>query len=475
MKVETVAIIGAGPAGLTAACKLSRRGIKVTVYEAGDSVGGMARTISLWGQMLDLGPHRFFSRDPRVNELWLEAVGRDYSIVNRLTRVYYRNTFFDYPLRVGSALRGLGFVEAIRCILSLIKARVLPERDESTFETWVSNRFGSRLFGIFFRSYSEKLWGISCKELDADFARQRIRKLSLFEAVKSAVIGNRETRHKTLEDEFAYPHFGAGLAYERLAQDITEHGGKIHLNTSVKAVRPPQAPDGKPVVEFDTGAELVFDHVVSTMPISILVDRMGAPDDIRQHARALKFRNTILIYLKVEGPSPFPDQWIYVHSSNLQMGRVTNFQNWVPGITNGQKDTILCLEYWCYDRDEIWARDEVSLVNLATEEIYKTTLVPAGSVKAGKVVRVPKCYPVYATGYRTHLAPIEQYLSAQHGLSVIGRYGAFKYNNQDHSILMGLLAAENIADGAHHNLWAINSDYEYHESSRITSTGLSRA
>lgn len=473
MKVKTVAIIGAGPAGLTAAFKLSRRGMKVTVYEAGNGVGGMAKTISLWGQRVDLGPHRFFSGDRRVNELWLEAVGKDYSIVSRLTRVYYRKTFFDYPLTVGNALRGLGFVEAIRCILSYMKARLLPERDESTFESWVSNRFGKRLFSIFFKSYSEKLWGISCKELDADFAKQRVKKLSLFEAVKSAVMGNRGTRHKTLQDEFAYPHFGAGLVYERLAEDITKHGGEINLNTRVKAVRPPQVPGGKPVLELEEGGQLTFDHVVSTMPISVLVERMGASEAIRQHARALKFRNTILVYLRIEGPSPFPDQWIYVHAPDLQTGRITNFRNWVPGITKGQKDAILCLEYWCYDQDEIWVRDELSLVKLATDEVYKTSLVPAGSVKAGKVVRVPNCYPVYATGYRAHLAPIEQYLSAQDGLSVIGRYGAFKYNNQDHSILMGLLAAENIADGKQHNLWAINTDYEYHESSRITSTGLS--
>ena len=274
MKVETVAVIGAGPAGLAAACMLARRGIEVTVYEAGDTVGGMAKTISLWGQLVDLGPHRFFSTDPRVNALWLDGVGQDYSIVSRLTRIYYRKTFFDYPLKASSALRGLGFLETILCILSFIKAKLLPARDEATFESWVSNRFGKRLFRIFFKSYSEKLWGISCKELDADFAAQRIKKLSLFEAVKSAFIGNRDTAHKTLQDEFAYPHFGAGLVYERWAQDIIKHGGNINFNTSVKAVRPSQAAGGKPILEFHDGRELVFDHVVSTMPITILVDFM---------------------------------------------------------------------------------------------------------------------------------------------------------------------------------------------------------
>ena len=474
MKVETVAVIGAGPAGLTAGYKLARKGIKVKVYEAGESVGGMAKTIPLWGQLVDLGSHRFFSSDPRVNELWLEAVDRDYSMVSRLSRIYYRGTFFDYPLKAGNALRGLGFLEAARCIVSFMKAKLLPQSDESTFESWVSNRFGERLFSIFFKSYSEKLWGISCKELDSDFAAQRIKKLSLFEAMKSALPGNRGTKHKTLVDEFAYPHRGTGAVYERLAREVASLGGEVILNTAVRSVRPALGPGGNAMLELADGTELAFDHIVSTMPISVLVERMGAPDHIREHARALKFRNTILVYLQVEGASPFPDQWIYVHSAELQTGRITNFRNWVPGITGEQPDTILCLEYWCYDLDDIWARDETLLVKLATEELYKTSLVPAGSVKAGKVVRVPKCYPVYATGYREHLAPIEQYLSGQHGLSVIGRYGAFKYNNQDHSILMGLLAAENVADGASHNLWAINTDYEYQESSKITATGLSR-
>jgi protoporphyrinogen oxidase len=217
---------------------------------------------------------------------------------------------------------------------------------------------------------------------------------------------------------------------------------------------------------------MTFDHIISSMPITHLVDRMGAPVEIQTHAKGLKFRNTILVYLQVSANSPFPDQWIYVHSAELQTGRITNFKNWVPSIVNGQSKTILCLEYWCYDYDAIWKMDDQSLIKLATKEIYQTTLVAKDSVLNGKVIRVPKCYPVYATGYRSHLDPVEEYLSAQKGLSVIGRYGAFKYNNQDHSILMGLLAAENIVLNAKHNLWDINTDYEYQESCRITATGL---
>ncbi|MBA3027986.1 MAG: FAD-dependent oxidoreductase [Desulfobacteraceae bacterium] len=473
MTIKTVAIVGGGPAGLTAAYQLALKGIQVKVFEASDNVGGMARTIPLWGQMVDYGSHRFFSNDPRVNRVWLDVIGKDYSMVNRLSRIYYRKTFFDYPLKAFNALKGLGMLEATYCVLSYLKAKVLPEKDESTFEAWVSNRFGYRLFTIFFKSYSEKLWGISCKELDAEFAAQRIKKLSLFEAIKSAVFGSGGSKHKTLVDEFAYPHLGTGAVYEKMSKKICLLGGEIALNTPVESVHP--APEGgDPCLRLHDGTSQSFDHIISSMPITTLVERMGAPDDVLAHAQALIFRNTILVFLQVEGESPFPDQWIYVHSPDLSTGRITNFRNWVPTINQGRKDTIICLEYWCYEDDDVWTRGQEALIEMATQEAYKTSLIPVGSVKAGKVVRVPKCYPVYSTGYREHLEPVEQYLAKQQKISVIGRYGAFKYNNQDHSILMGLLAAENIADGKNHNLWEINTDYEYQESGKNPVTGLSK-
>jgi len=469
---KRIAIIGAGPAGLTAAYILTKDGYPVDLFEASDTVGGMAKTISMWGQLVDLGPHRFFSSDPRVNRIWLDVLGQDYSMVSRLTRIYYKKTFFDYPLRAINALFGLGVIQSSICVLSYIYAKVFPVKDESTFESWVTNRFGKRLFTIFFKSYSEKLWGISCKELDADFAAQRIKKLSLYEAIKSAIFKSKTKKHKTLVDEFAYPHGGAGSIYNLMAKKIVEHGGQIHLNTPVQSVHP--SIDGSaPILKLGGGKDLSFDHIISSMPITHLVDRIGAPSFIQDHAKALQFRNTILVYLQVDSTSPFPDQWIYIHSAELKTGRITNFKNWVPSITQGHKETILCLEYWCYDNDDMWEMDNDTLISLATKEIYKTALIAKNTVLAGEVIRVPKCYPVYATGYRIHLEPVEKYLSNQVGLSVIGRYGAFKYNNQDHSILMGLLAAKNITQGEQNNLWDINTDYEYQESCRITATGLS--
>jgi len=474
--MKKIGIVGAGPAGLTAAYKLAQAGHDVMLFEASGKVGGMAKSIELWGQIVDLGPHRFFSNDSRVNSFWLDVIGNDYSMVSRLTRIYYQNTFFNYPLKAFNALKGLGLVEAALCILSYGKARASPHEDESTFESWVSNRFGKRLFHIFFKSYSEKLWGIACTDLDADFASQRIKKLSLYEAIKSALFGG-GAKHKTLVDEFAYPNKGAGELYIKMAERLESFGGKIFLKAPVRSITPSSCSLEGSLIEVILEDDTVykFDHVISSMPITQLVEHLDAPIEIKNHAKRLKFRNTLLVFLKVNSAKNlFSDQWIYVHSPDLDVGRITNFKNWVPSINQGKAETILCLEYWCYDDDDIWNDKSERVIAKAISEAYKTGLIPNGSIADGEVVKVPKCYPVYQAGYRNNLEPIEKFLSTKSGLSVIGRYGAFKYNNQDHSILMGLLAAENILNDVGHNLWDINTDYEYQESSKITATGLAK-
>lgn len=470
-----VAVVGAGPAGLTAAYELSKRGVRVDVFEADAQVGGMAKTISLWGQPVDLGPHRFFSSDPRVNRLWLEVIESDYEMISRLTRIYYKRTFFYYPLRPVNALRGLGLAEALRCIQAYCRIKIRPSADIATFEDWVVSRFGRRLFEIFFKSYSEKLWGIGCDELDSEFATQRIRKFSLSEAIKSAFGWTGDSRHKTLADEFAYPHGGAGVVYERMAERVRDLGGTIHLQRRVKAIHPAQDRGDAVVVELEDGEMKRYDHAVSTMPINRLVEQLDAPEEVKQHAGCLRFRNTILVYLRVLASDLFPDQWIYVHSEEMRAGRITNFRNWSTRAASESPDTILCLEYWCYDEDPIWTEDDASLVAMARRELAMTGLSPDRLVSEGHVVRVPKCYPVYSRGYKENLKPVEAFLTGLNGITAIGRYGSFKYNNQDHSILMGLLAADNIAGGSRHDLWAVNTDYEYQEASRITATGLQMA
>ena len=469
-----VAVIGAGPAGMTAAYQLSKDGTEVDVFEASDAVGGLARTIERWGQKVDVGPHRFFSNDARVNRLWLEVIGRDYRMIDRLTRIYYRKRFFDYPLRAANALWNMGLFSAARCLASYCKEKVLPSfrpEDNQTFESWVVSRFGRRLFQMFFQSYSEKLWGIPCDELDADFAAQRIKKFSMGEAIKSA-LGLGKNKHKTLVDQFAYPLEGTGLVYERMADYVRKNGGRIHLHSPVHRL----LHDNRRIygIEFPDGTQESFDHVISTMPLTLMVKGL---DDLPSHVESaidqLRFRNTLLIYLHVDGADLFPDQWLYVHSPDLLVGRVTNFRNWVPELYGDAKTSILALEYWANDDDALWHEDDAGLIARAEREIRTTGLIGKAAVLDGNVFRIRRCYPVYARGYKESLRPVVDYLNSFTGLTVIGRYGAFKYNNQDHSILMGILAAENISEGRQHDLWAINTDYDsYQESSTITATGL---
>ena len=473
MEKKNVAIIGAGPAGITAAYELAKKGHTVEVFEAGSEVGGLSKTIDLWDQRVDLGPHRFFSNDTKVNKVWLEVVGKDYKMVDRLTRIYYKKKFYYYPLKPFDALKKLGIATAFMCVMSYMKERIVPTQKDGSFETWVVGRFGRRLYSIFFKTYSEKLWGISCKELDEDFAAQRIKKLSLFNAVWNAMFPGKKNKHKTLVDQFAFPLDGTGMVYERMKTKIEEFGGKVHLKTPVKKVNCKAAKVDS--LELVSGQTKTFDHIISSMPITHLINNMDeVPEEVIKANSELKFRNTILVYLKIEGQDVFPDNWLYVHANDLKMGRITNFCNWVPEINNGQKSTIVVAEYWAYDQDEIWNKSSEDLIELGKSELRKTGLIKNLKISDGHVVMIPKCYPVYGTGYKIPLKKVEEHLSSIDGLSVIGRYGAFKYNNQDHSILMGILAAENIGDGASNNLWEINTDYEdYQETSTITESGLS--
>ncbi len=454
-----VAVIGAGPAGLTVAHELVRRGHQVAVFEAAPQVGGLARTFNLWGTMVDLGPHRFFSGDSRVNRLWHELVGADFRMVERQTRIFYRGGFFDYPLRPMNVLARLGGLESARCMLSYGRQVVVNRLDSAvpeSFEDWVVAAFGRRLFEVFFRAYSEKLWGIPCGELDVDFAAQRIQRFSLARACWSA-LGLEKIIHKTLVHRFPHPLQGAGIVYERMAERIRQGGGMIHLGCPVAGL----SPDGSGLRLAD-GTTPAFDHVVSTMPLTLLCRSLpGLPERLHEALDQLTYRNTILIYLKVAGADLFPDQWLYVQSPEVRLGRVTNFRNWPNGQTTADGHSILALEYWDDEGGDLWKSPDEELIRLASGELGQLGLLRGAAVADAVVVRVPKCYPVYRKGYRTWLDLIVQHLKTAHPrLTVIGRYGAFKYNNQDHSILMGILAAENIAGEAAHDLWEVNTDYE---------------
>jgi protoporphyrinogen oxidase len=469
---KRIAIIGAGPAGLTAAYCLSKQGQQVDIYEASGAAGGMCKTLELWGQLVDLGPHRFFSQDKKINELWLEVVGNDYKLVDRLTRIYYKGKFFQYPLKATDALKKLGAVEVVRSMQSYFRTRVSPPHNDNSFEYWVTSRFGKRLFEIFFKSYSEKLWGIPCNELDADFAAQRIKKFSLSEAVKHAFTRTRN-KHNTLVSKFAYPVKGTGMVYNKMQNAILAKGSSIFFDTPVRSV----SQDENGVVNglFTMNGQFhPYDLVLSSMPLTLMVKQLpAAPEEVKEAANDLKFRNTILVYLHIEGTHLFPDNWLYVQEPDVKMGRITNFSNWVPDINRGSSNTILALEYWCYNEDDIWSATDKTLTALATKEIKKTGLLQDHQILDSYIHRISRCYPVYHKGYKEALLPIIGYLKQVPNLYCIGRYGAFKYNNQDHSILMGILAADNILNNAGHDLWNVNTDYEnYQEMSVISETGL---
>ena len=466
-----MAIIGAGPAGLTAAFVLARGGVAADVFEASPHLGGMCRSIDLWGHTVDLGPHRFFSQERAVNALWLDVVGRDYEMVSRLSRIFYRGRLFRYPLDVANVVSNLGPLEIARCGLDYARQRARPRRHVETFEDWVTSRFGRRLYEIFFKTYSEKLWGISCRDLSADFAAQRIKQLDLVEVARNALLGGRRNKHRTLVDEFAYPLGGTGAVYEKMARRSLELGARIHRGAPIKKVMVERGRVAGLVLA--SGESRPFDVVVSSMPLTAMVRGLDeVPPAVYDAAGRLEFRNTILCYLEVRGAGHFPDNWVYVHSPSLECGRLTNFANWTRAPRADAPTTVLCLEYWANPDDPIWQADDAHIIALGRREIAATGLVPNATITNGHVERIARSYPVYRTGYAEHVATIRKHLETIDGLHAIGRYGAFKYNNQDHSILMGLRVAESILTGRPANLWDINSDDRYQEGAVITSTGL---
>ena len=457
----TVGIIGAGPAGITAAHELTRRGVAVAVFEAGPHVGGLARSFNLWGHTVDLGPHRFFCKDARVNALWHDVVGNDFRTVDRLTRILHDHKLYAYPLRPANALRNMGMGNALACLASYARQKLSgPRATPESFEDWVVDAFGRRLFDMFFKDYSEKLWGIPCDALDADFAAQRIKRFSLGAAVRDA-LGLRRGGHRTLVGQFAHPTGGTGMVYDRMAAATIARGGIIHLNTPVRGV----TGDGRSLHLLD-GTRHDFDHIISTMPLTSMARSLpDLPVAVTTALANLQYRNTILVYLRVADPNLFPDQWLYVQSPDLRVGRITNFNNWATRPATPPGDTVLALEYWCDPGDTIWTTADTDLAHLASRELTATGLIGSTAITGHHVVRLPKCYPVYRRGYRDHLATIIAHLRTHAPkVTAIGRYGAFKYNNQDHSILMGILAAENLAANTRHDLWSINTDYtDYQE------------
>ncbi|HZT67424.1 MAG TPA: NAD(P)/FAD-dependent oxidoreductase [Acidimicrobiales bacterium] len=471
-----VVIVGAGPAGLTAAYQLAKKGVRSTVLEADSTVGGISRTVERDGWRFDIGGHRFFTKVRPVEDLWHEILPDDEFLLRpRLSRIYYNGKFFDYPLRAFNALAGLGVVEAFLCVMSYLWVRVRPPRDQDTFEGWTAARFGWRLYRTFFKTYTEKVWGVPASEIRADWAAQRIKNLSLWKAVVNSLLPRRnQTDITSLIEEFQYPKHGPGMMWERAAEHVSAAGSEVRLSTRVTAVHRDGSGAVAVAAEGPTGQRLVYpaSHVVSSMPITELLAVMDppAPDEVLDTAARLSYRDFLTIALVVPESAGFPDNWIYVHAPDVRLGRIQNFGSWSPHMVKDGR-TCLGLEYFVFEGDDLWTMADDDLVALGTSELARLGLVRPEQVEAGYVVRMPKAYPVYDEGYAERVEVIRQWLEANvPNVHPVGRNGMHRYNNQDHSMYTAMLTVENIL-GASHDIWSVNVESEYHEEKAAPATG----
>jgi protoporphyrinogen oxidase len=467
-------IIGAGPAGLTAAYELGKLGFRATILEADTQVGGLSRTVVYRGYRFDIGGHRFFSKVPLINQLWQEILGGDFLLRPRMSRIHYRNHYFDYPLRPLNALLGLGPIEALLVGLSYAKAKLLPDREETNFEQWVANRFGYRLYEIFFKTYTEKVWGIPCSQISADWAAQRIKNLSLTEALRNALFKNGRSASgeviTTLIEQFHYPELGPGMMWERCADLVARQGSETvqgvkverirHRHGRVEAVHGRTA-DGREV-------ELGGDQFISSMPVRELVNALdpAPPEEVLRAANALRYRDYLTVVLILKREHVFPDNWIYIHSPEVKLGRIQNYKNWSPAMVPHPSRTSLGLEYFLWDQDEEWTWPQDKLIDQGIRDCERIGMLERGEVEDGTVVRMEKAYPVYDQQYQTHLDTVRAHLAGLANLQLIGRNGQHRYNNQDHSMLTGVYAARNVA-GGHYDVWSVNVEQEYHEAGEV--------
>lgn len=471
---ERVVIIGAGPAGLTAAYQLAKQGTQVTVLEGSDAVGGISQTAKYKGYRFDIGGHRFFTKVTPVEDLWNEILGDEFISVPRLSRIAYNGTFFDYPLKAMNALRGLGLWETFLCVASYFRAHLRPSPIEENLEQWVTNRFGRRLYRIFFKTYTEKVWGIPCTEIRAEWAAQRIQGLSLAKAILSAAsLNKRSTKIKTLINEFRYPRLGPGQMWETARDRIVEWGGEVLMRHQVERLEMQNGRVTAAIARGPAGERRVEGaHFISTMAIQNLVRALGpaASPGARAGGEGLKYRDFLVVALMIDRENLFPDNWIYVHTPGVTVGRIQNFNNWSRAMVPDPGRTCLGMEYFCFEGDGLWASEDKDLVALATRELAHLGLAAGGNVVDGTVVRMRKAYPVYDSEYRQHLDAVRTFIDPIPNLHTVGRNGMHKYNNQDHSMLTAMMAVANM-QGASHDIWSVNTDFEYHEEQKIEAPG----
>jgi len=475
MQQRAVVIIGAGPAGLTAAYVLSKAGVQSIVLEKDPIVGGIARTVQYKNYYFDIGGHRFFTKVKSVEKIWKEVLGKELLRRHRLSRIYFKKKFFYYPIRPLNALLGLGIWNSILISFSYLTSRLFPSKKEETFEQWVSNRFGKHLYHLFFKTYTEKVWGISCHEISPEWAGQRVKGLSFLTAIKHALLRKQPRQQdkksliKTLIEEFDYPKLGPGMMWRAMAEIIQKKGSQIYFGKEIEGIRWSGNKIEALEVKGDGEIEVLSSkQFISSMPLREVFQKFKpeVPKEALDAANDLKYRDFLTVALIINKPEVFPDTWIYIHDPDMKVGRIQNFKNWSPFMVPDPKKTCLGLEYFCFEGDCLWNMPDDQLIELAKGELSALGLVNQNDVEEGIVVRMPKAYPIYDSTFQKSLHTVRQFLSRFDNLQLVGRNGMHKYNNQDHSMLTGMLSAENIL-GANHDLWAINIEQEYQEEMRI--------
>ena len=462
-----VLIIGAGPAGLTAAVELIDRGSRPVIVEADATVGGISRTVERNGWRFDIGGHRFFTKVSRVETFWHRILTEnDFLQRPRQSRIFYDKKFFDYPLRPLNALKSLGLMESIRCVSSYLLVRIRPPKDQSSFEGWTAARFGWRLYRIFFKTYTEKVWGVPAVQIQADWAAQRIKNLSLMKAITNALLPRRRpTSVTSLIDTFQYPRLGPGMLWEKCADLVTSSGSQLKLKSRVTSLNRSKHRIDSVTISTQSGSEtLEVSSVISSMPLGELVLSIdpAPPEDVRRAAQGLTHRDFLTVALVLPDQNTFPDNWIYIHDPSVNVGRIQNFRSWSPFMV---KDGFTCLglEYFVTVGDSIWNESDQNLVDLAKHELRSLGLVDVDSVTEGYVVRMPKAYPMYDANYSRNVQILRDWLLLEAvNVFPVGRNGMHRYNNQDHSMLTAMLAVENIY-GGHNDIWSVNVEEDYHE------------
>jgi protoporphyrinogen oxidase len=459
-------VLGGGPAGLTAGYVLAKRRQRPVVVEGESAVGGLARTEVRLGFRFDLGGHRFFTKSPEVERLWRETLGEELLERPRLSRVYYRGRFIQYPLSGRDLIHKLSILELSLAFSSYLAATMRPGRTDETFEDWASRRFGRRLFEMFFRSYTEKVWGVPCAELRSEWGAQRLRGLSLRSAARNALLGDNGNGVKSLIDRFHYPRLGPGQMWEAMRDRVVEMGGEVRTQAPVERI----GLAGGRVAELRAGGVTYRpDSVISSLPLGAVVELADppAPPEVVDAARGLRYRDFVTVAVILRGGDPFPDNWIYVHEPGVRVARIQNYRAWSPAMVPDPTRSCLGLEYFCFQGDELWSAPDRDLIALAAGELERVGLADRARVEAGHVVRVPRAYPIYDQHYAQRVATIRSWLEGIGNLQQIGRNGLHRYNNCDHSMLTAMCAVENL-DGARHDLWSINADSWYHETQEAT-------